>query len=63
VDSPPKKFLFGGGSGSSWVGRKEKKKRKKEIYGDCTAPISLSVYCKNNQTISYNSLAHLRLHK
>jgi hypothetical protein len=39
----------------------KKEKEERDLWG--LPPISLSVYCRNNQIIPYNSLAHLRPHK
>jgi len=39
----------------------KKEKEERDLWG--LPPISLRVYCRNNQTIPYNSLAHLRPHK
>jgi len=41
----------------------QKRKGKKEFIGTVLPPISPSVYCRNNKTIQYSSLAHLRPRK
>lgn len=38
-------------------------KRRKGFMGAVLPPISPSVYCRNNQTVPYSSLAHLRPRK
>jgi hypothetical protein len=38
----------------------QKRKGKKEFIGTVLPPISPSIYCRNNKTIQYSSLAHLR---
>lgn len=52
----------GGKKTSSPISLFNKEKEERNLWG-CGAPIFPNVYCRNNQTIPYSSLEHLRPRK